>query len=121
MRLLNKNGDWNVNENNNNNGLQMSQKQEFMEIQDDRAEDALKIEQELREITQMMSHLGELVHQQGQTIIGIDENIEDANDQMNGAIDQLQKYLATLSGNRWLMIKVFAILIFFAILFILIA
>jgi len=112
MHLLNDDGNFNSN------NAMYAQDTQMQQI--DRAEDALKIEQELREIGSMLSQLGELVAEQEHTILNINTNIEDANDQMEDGIAQLQKYLARLSGNRWLMIKIFAILIFFAILFMLI-
>ena len=83
----------------------------------ERAMQAEQIEGQLTEISQMMSKLATIVHNQRETIITINENVEDATLHVEGAIEQLQKYLSSLSGNRWLMIKVFALLIFLAIIF----
>merc|ERR1712228_45805 len=82
-----------------------------------RAMEAEKIELATTEIAQMMSKLATIVHNQRETIITISDNVEDATQNVEGAIDELQKYLASLTGNRWLMIKVFALLIFLAIIF----
>ncbi len=79
--------------------------------------EAQSVERQLTEISTMMNQLAELVDEQRQTIIHINTNIDDATEHVEGAIEQLQKYLASLAGNRWLMIKVFAILIIFAIIF----
>jgi len=82
-----------------------------------RAMEAEHIEGQLTEIGQMMTRLATIVDQQRQTIIQIGDNVDDSIQHVESAIDQLQKYLASLSGNRWLMIKVFALLIFLAIIF----
>merc|ERR1712129_465402 len=82
-----------------------------------RAMEAEQIEGQLTEISHMMGKLATIVHDQRQTILTISENVEDATLHVEGAIEQLQKYLSSLSGNRWLMIKVFALLIFLAIVF----
>ena len=75
------------------------------------------IERTLTEISQSMTQLAQLVDEQRETIININDNMEVAVENVEGGIEQLQKYLASLAGNRWLMIKVFALIIFFAIIF----
>ena len=67
--------------------------------------------------SQMMTNLAQMVEEQKETILHIQDNIDYSVENVEGAIEQLQKYLASLSGNRWLIIKVFALLIFFAIFF----
>eukprot|EP01084_Bolivina_argentea_P235086 395690_1 len=82
-----------------------------------RAVETEAIEGQLTEISQMMGKLAMIVDEQRQTIIQIGDNVDDSIQHVEGAIEQLQKYLSTLSGNRWLMIKIFALLIFLAIIF----
>lgn len=82
-----------------------------------RALEAEHIESQLTEVSRMLTQFAGLVHEQGETIITIDSNVQKSIEHVEGAIEQLQKYLASLSGNRWLMIKVFTVLIFFAIIF----
>ena len=108
---------------NDNNSNHFSQNQsQLMQFEqshynEQRAQDAMAVERQLTEIGQMMTKLATMVSEQRETIITINQNIDDSRENMEGAISELQKYLATLTGNRWLMIKVFAILIFFALFF----
>ena len=96
-----------------------SQMMVYQETQynEQRAMEAEAIEGQLTEISQMMTKLASIVDEQRQTIIQIGDNVDDSIQHVEGAIEQLQKYLSSLSGNRWLMIKVFALLIFLAIIF----
>jgi len=98
---------------------QQSQMTLHQEVQynEQRAQQAEMIESQLTEVSQMMTKIATFVDEQRRTIIQIGDNVDDSIANMDGAIEQLQKYLASLSGNRWLMIKVFALLIIFAIIF----
>ena len=49
--------------------------------------------------------------------VRIDENMEDTLANVEGAQGQLMKYLNGISSNRWLMIKIFFILIVFLMIF----
>eukprot|EP01083_Nonionella_stella_P111376 326643_1 len=102
-------------------GASQSQSQMMMykdnEYAEQKVKEAEQIETQLTEISQMMSKLASIVDEQRQTIITIGDNVEESIENMDGAIQQLQKYLSSLSGNRWLMIKVFALLIFLALIF----
>lgn len=48
----------------------------------------------------------------------IDDNMDESLANVEGARSSLLRYLNQISSNRWLMIKIFAILIFFLIFFI---
>ncbi|ETO36965.1 hypothetical protein RFI_00099 [Reticulomyxa filosa] len=87
------------------------------EYNESRAIEAQNVERQLTKVAHMMTQLADLVEAQRHTIIHININTDESIAHVEGAIEQLQKYLAHLSGNRWLMIKVFAILIFIAIIF----
>ncbi|ETO29740.1 Qa-SNARE, SYP3/Sed5p/Syntaxin 5-type [Reticulomyxa filosa] len=82
-----------------------------------RALEAQQVEQQLTEVARMMAQLADYVETQRNAIIRINVNTDEAVVHVEGAIEQLQKYLASLSGNRWLIIKIFAILIIFAFIF----
>lgn len=47
----------------------------------------------------------------------IDENMDDTLANVEGAQGALLKYLSSISSNRWLMIKIFFVLIFFLMVF----
>lgn len=47
----------------------------------------------------------------------IDENMEDTLANVEGAQGQLVRYLNSISSNRWLMIKIFFVLIVFLMIF----
>lgn len=71
----------------------------------------------ITEISYLMSKLAGMVHDHGQRIGMIQRNVDYANDNLDGVIINLQKYLARMGSNEWLMIKVFALIIFLAIFF----
>ena len=50
--------------------------------------------------------------------IRIDENIDDTLANVDSAQAQLLKYMNSISSNRWLVMKVFAVLLFFLFVFI---
>ena len=58
------------------------------------------------------------VQEQGELAIRIDENIDDSLASVDSAQAQLLKYLNSISSNRWLIMKVFAVLVAFLIVFV---
>lgn len=48
----------------------------------------------------------------------IDENMDDTLANVEGAQSQLVKYLSSISSNRWLMMKIFFVLIVFLMIFV---
>ena len=54
-----------------------------------------------------------MVSEQGELAIRIDENVDDTLANVDNAQTQLLKYLDTVSSNRWLIMKIFAVLVFF--------
>jgi syntaxin 5 len=48
----------------------------------------------------------------------IDENMDDTLNNVEGAQGQLLKYLSSISSNRWLMMKIFFVLMVFLMIFI---
>jgi len=58
------------------------------------------------------------VKEQEEVVHRIDGNIEDAEMNVEAAHTELLKYFKSVTSNRWLMIKVFALLIFFFVIFV---
>jgi syntaxin 5 len=58
------------------------------------------------------------VHEQGEMAMRIDENVDDALVNVESGQAQLLKYLNTISSNRWLIMKVFFVLVLFLLFFI---
>ena len=83
-----------------------------------RAEALRNVENTIVELGSIFNKLSELVAQQGELAIRIDENVEDTLHNVNNAQNQLLKYLNTISNNRWLMLKVFGVLLIFLVVFI---
>ena len=58
------------------------------------------------------------VQEQGELAIRIDENVDDTLANVDSAQAQLLKYLNSISSNRWLIMKVFFVLMLFLIIFV---
>ena len=58
------------------------------------------------------------VQEQGEVAIRIDENVDDALANVDSAQTQLLKYLNSISSNRWLIMKVFFVLMIFLVIFV---
>lgn len=66
----------------------------------------------------LWSGIGELqVHEQGEMAVRIDENLGDSVANVDSAQAQLLKYLNTVSSNRWLIMKILGVLMFFSMIF----
>lgn len=75
------------------------------------------IETAIQELGYVFSHLAHLVSIQGETVQRIDTDIEEAQLHVEHGQEELLKYWRYVSNNRWLLIKCFAILIAFLVLF----
>jgi syntaxin 5 len=62
-----------------------------------------------------------MVSQQGEQIQRIDADTEDVLENVQGAQRELLKYWNRVSGNRWLVAKMFGVLMIFFLLWVLIA
>ncbi|XP_047966792.1 syntaxin-32-like [Salvia hispanica] len=100
---------------------QNQQLQQIVPVQDSymqsRAEALQNVESTIHELGSIFNQLATLVSQQGEISIRIDENMEDTLSNVEGAQGALLKYLNSISSNRWLMIKIFFVLIFFLMVF----
>ncbi|KAM7259622.1 hypothetical protein ACFE04_015363 [Oxalis oulophora] len=100
---------------------QQQQQQQMVPLQDSymqsRAEALQNVESTIHELGSIFNQLATLVSQQGEIAIRIDENVDDTLANVEGAQGHLLKYLNSISSNRWLMIKIFFVLIFFLMVF----
>ncbi|XP_054743734.1 syntaxin-5 [Anastrepha obliqua] len=83
-----------------------------------RAETMQNIESTIVELGGIFQQLAHMVKEQEETVERIDTNIQDAELNIESAHGEILKYFQTVSKNRWLMIKIFAVLIFFFIFFV---
>ncbi|KAG6489308.1 hypothetical protein ZIOFF_050577 [Zingiber officinale] len=100
---------------------QQQQQQQMVAIQDSymqsRAEALQSVESTIHELSNIFTQLATMVSQQGELAIRIDENMDDTLANVEGAQGQLLKYLNSISSNRWLMIKIFFVLMVFLMIF----
>lgn len=101
--------------------LLQQQQQQVAPLQDSymqsRAEALQNVESTIHELSNIFNQLATLVSQQGEVAIRIDENMDDTLANVEGAQGALLKYLNSISSNRWLMIKIFFVLMFFLMVF----
>ncbi|MCJ1286028.1 cis-Golgi t-SNARE syntaxin [Xylographa opegraphella] len=79
------------------------------------------IEQTINELGGIFGQLASMVSEQSEMIQRIDANTEDVVDNVQGAQRELMKYWSRVSGNRWLVAKMFGVLMIFFLLWVLIA
>jgi len=83
-----------------------------------RADAMQSIESTIVELGGIFQQLATMVKEQEEVVQRIDGNIEDAEMNVEAAHTELLKYFRSVASNRWLMIKVFALLIFFFVIFV---
>ncbi|MCJ1427945.1 cis-Golgi t-SNARE syntaxin [Sticta canariensis] len=79
------------------------------------------IEKTISELGSVFGQLAAMVSEQGEMVQRIDANTEDVVDNVQGAQRELMKYWSRVSGNRWLVAKMFGVLMIFFLLWVLIA
>lgn len=84
-----------------------------------RAETMQNIESTIVELGGIFQQLAHMVKEQEEVVGRIDSNIQDVELNVEAAHSQILKYFQSVSKNRWLMIKIFGVLIFFFIFFVL--
>ena len=67
----------------------------------------------IAELGQIFTQLAQMVAEQRETVQRIDADTVDIASNVSGAQRELLKYYASISSNRWLMLKVFGVLIVF--------
>ena len=85
---------------------------------DERARAMQSVEATIAELSDVFKQLAFLVHEQGEHIVRIDSNVAEAELNVEAAHSELVKALQSVSSNRWLMLKIFGILIVFFIFFV---
>lgn len=71
------------------------------------------IERTIQELGGIFGQLASMVSEQSEMIQRIDANTEDVVDNVQGAQRELLKYWSRVSGNRWLVAKMFGVLMIF--------
>ncbi|XP_061691787.1 syntaxin-5a isoform X1 [Syngnathoides biaculeatus] len=83
-----------------------------------RADTMQNIESTIVELGSIFQQLAHMVKEQEETIQRIDSNVEDTQLNVEAAHSEILKYFQSVSSNRWLMIKIFLVLIVFFIIFV---
>lgn len=73
------------------------------------------------DLTGIFQQLATMVHEQGEQIARIDAHVAETELNVEAAHGELTRYLQTVTSNRWLMLKIFGVLILFFILFVVFA
>ncbi|XP_018326766.1 syntaxin-5 [Agrilus planipennis] len=84
----------------------------------ERAETMQNIESTIVELGGIFQQLAHMVKEQEEMVERIDTNVQDAELNIEAAHAQILKYFRSVTNNRWLMIKIFAVLILFFIFFV---
>ncbi|KAL7787936.1 t-SNARE [Trichoderma ceciliae] len=79
------------------------------------------IERTINELGGIFSQLATMVSEQSEMIERIDANTEDIVDNVEGAQRELMKYWSRVSSNRWLIAKMFGVLMIFFLLWVLVS
>lgn len=80
------------------------------DVMEARANAMDKVTETLKDLSQMWTQLSSMVHEQGETIQRIDQDVEDADINVNAAHEELLKLWKNVSSNRWLMAKIFMVI-----------
>ncbi|XP_016428553.1 syntaxin-5-like [Sinocyclocheilus rhinocerous] len=83
-----------------------------------RADTMQNIESTIVELGSIFQQLAHMVKEQEETVQRIDANVEDTQLNVDLAHTEILKYFQSVSSNRWLLIKMFLILIIFFIVFV---
>ncbi|KAK7103417.1 syntaxin-5-like [Littorina saxatilis] len=84
----------------------------------ERADTMQSIETTIVELGTIFTQLAHMVKEQEEMVQRIDSNVDDATLNIESAHSEILKYFQSVSSNRWLMIKIFAVLIIFFIVFV---
>ncbi|POS80523.1 hypothetical protein DHEL01_v201091 [Diaporthe helianthi] len=79
------------------------------------------IEKTITELGSIFGQLATMVSEQTEMIERIDANTDDVVDNVGGAQRELLKYWSSVSSNRWLLAKMFGVMMIFFLLWVLIA
>jgi len=79
------------------------------------------IERTISELGGIFGQLAQMVSEQAEQIQRIDANTDDVVDNVEGAQRELMKYWSRVQGNRWLIAKMFGVLMIFFLIWVLVA
>ncbi|RNF06159.1 putative syntaxin 5 [Trypanosoma conorhini] len=82
-----------------------------------RAEAVRELEATVVEVGELFNDFSRLVHEQDEVVLRIDTDVDNALRHVNAGSNELMRYLANLSTNRGLILKIFGIIFFFLIFF----
>jgi len=97
--------------------LQLQQTQQYNHASD-RVQTVETIRKTIVELDQIFQQITTIVAEHEQLVLRIDDNVSETLSNTISAEKELSKYVESISSNRWLMIKVFGVLILFIILFV---
>ena len=83
-----------------------------------RADTMQSIEKTIVELGGIFSQLAHMIKEQEEIMVRIDSNVEDTAMNVEAGHGEILKYFQSVTSNRWLMIKIFGVLIFFFIFFV---
>ncbi|XP_030638353.1 syntaxin 5A, like [Chanos chanos] len=83
-----------------------------------RADTMQNIESTIVELGSIFQQLAHMVKEQEETVQRIDANVEDTHFNVEAAHTEILKYFQSVSNNRWLLIKIFLIVLIFFIVFV---
>ncbi|KAJ2306438.1 Integral membrane protein SED5, partial [Coemansia sp. RSA 2611] len=83
---------------------------------DGRSEAISSIESTISELGSIFQQLAHMVSEQRDVVQRIDANVESIDANIGAAQTELLKYYASISSNRWLIIKIFAVILAFVFL-----
>ncbi|GFT41033.1 syntaxin-5 [Nephila pilipes] len=83
-----------------------------------RADTMQNIEATIVELGTIFQQLAHMVKEQEEIVQRIDSNVEESHLNIEAAHSEILKYFQSVTSNRWLMIKIFAVLIVFFIIFV---
>jgi len=77
------------------------------------------VQKALYEVSQLFNRVSTMVAQQNEYVESIYSDVNDASWNFAAGESELKKYLHNISSSKWLILKIFAVIIFFVIFFIL--
>lgn len=83
-----------------------------------RADTMQNIESTIVELGGIFQQLAHMVKEQEEMVDRIDTNVESTSLNVEAAHSEILKYFQSVTSNRWLMIKIFGVLIFFFVFFV---
>ncbi|KAL2209523.1 syntaxin 5 [Sarocladium strictum] len=101
--------------------LMMEEAQPENQYIQQRGEAIEAIEKTISELGGIFGQLASMVSEQSEMIQRIDANTDDVVDNVEGAQRELMKYWSRVSSNRWLIAKMFGVLMIFFLLWVLVS